>query len=94
MESISKSPLFSTFSQNLGGLLTIRAFAKQEELQRTFEYLLEKNGKAWHSWLLVNRWIGVRLDLLSFAVTCGCAVLVVALHEHMNAGLAALALVY
>eukprot|EP00656_Telonema_subtile_P013916 TRINITY_DN17074_c0_g1_i7.p1 TRINITY_DN17074_c0_g1~~TRINITY_DN17074_c0_g1_i7.p1 ORF type:complete len:460 (-),score=73.76 TRINITY_DN17074_c0_g1_i7:220-1599(-) len=94
MESITKSPLFSRFSENLAGLLTIRAFSQQERLQLEFEDALERNGKAWHGWLLVNRWIGVRLDLLSFCVTVGCVSLVVALRDHVDSGLAALALVY
>ena len=49
---------------------------------------------AWYAWLLVNRWIGVRLDLLSFVVVFCAASLVVGLRDHIDTGLAALALVY
>jgi ATP-binding cassette subfamily C (CFTR/MRP) protein 4 len=99
MDSITKSPIFATFSTHLDGLRTIRAFPNRtDDVHSNFVGMLENNGIAWFSWLLVNRWIGFRLDMLSFVVLSLTAVGAVLLAEFspdsFSPGVAALALVY
>lgn len=67
-ESISKSPVFTKFSANLQGRATIRAYGAQQFVVSDFEEKLEANGRAWYYWLLGNRWVGYRLDMITFAL--------------------------
>ncbi|PSN38190.1 hypothetical protein C0J52_15039, partial [Blattella germanica] len=64
LDSITRSPIFSHFSETLGGLTTIRAFGHQQR----FRNLLFKKADAHTNAFLImntsNRWLGVALDYL------------------------------
>eukprot|EP00941_MAST-03F_sp_MAST-3F-sp1_P004878 g4878.t1 len=94
LESLTKSPIFVAFSNNLDGLLTIRAFNCEEYSQSTFLDHLETNGRCWYAWLLVNRWVGVNLDIVSFAVLSMTTLLGVILSESVDAGMLGFAVTY
>ena len=68
MEAISKSPIFGRFGENLAGVMVVRAFGCEDEENARFEKLIAHNGRAWWNWLLVNRWVGFRLDSISSAL--------------------------
>ena len=77
LDSTSKSPIFAAISNGVTGLVTIRTYgiavAEHERVLR----LLEASGRAWFSWLLINRWIGVRLDLITFALLAACVCILI-----------------
>eukprot|EP00940_MAST-03C_sp_MAST-3C-sp2_P000992 g992.t1 len=68
LESITKSPVFVAFGSNLNGRLAIRAAKTQAWVRNHFEMRLEANGRAWYHWLLTNRWVGFRLDMITWCV--------------------------
>ena len=43
LESIARSPVYSQYSETLGGLQTIRAFGKGPEFQKNFDSILDSN---------------------------------------------------
>nr|CAD7459032.1 unnamed protein product [Timema tahoe] len=64
LDSITRSPIFSHFSETLGGLTTIRAFSHQ---QRFTDMLLRKMDTHANAFLIMNtanRWLGIALDYL------------------------------
>jgi len=82
LEAIAKTPIFATFTGSLSGLETIRAFDGTGLRQQGFMRKLDEYGRAWYAWLLVNRWIGFRLDMISALVLLLTAVGSVLLREH------------
>nr|CAD7432255.1 unnamed protein product [Timema monikensis] len=61
LDSITRSPIFSHFSETLGGLTTIRAFSHQ---QRFTDMLLRKMDTHANAFLIMNtanRWLGIAL---------------------------------
>jgi ATP-binding cassette subfamily C (CFTR/MRP) protein 4 len=74
LEAVSKSPVYVAFANTIDGLVTIRAFRGAAAAnQREFLERLERNGRAWYSWLLANRWVGVQLDTVSWVVLAATA---------------------
>ncbi len=62
LESISRTPVLSHFSDTLGGLVTVRAFGEQ---QRFINELCEKVDKNTTAFLVLQsgcRWLGLTLD--------------------------------
>ena len=96
LDAISKSPVFVAFNGNLTGRATIRAYEAKEFTRDDFEKRLERNACAWYHWLLVNRWVGFRLDMITWVVLS----LVVfggayfGSEDNIEAGLLAIAITY
>jgi len=74
--------------------VTIRAYGAEERLKREFLGSLDNYGRAWFAWLIANRWIGFRLDMLSFTVLVFAAFGAVATSDTIDPGLAGIALTY
>jgi ABC-type multidrug transport system fused ATPase/permease subunit len=63
LDSISKSPIYATFTETLNGLSSIRAFGMQEKLALHNSQLVDKNAKIdWQSTVCQN-WLTLRLDI-------------------------------
>ena len=45
--------------------MSIRVFGKEQQLTRSFTKVLATYARTWYTWLLVNRWVGFSLDLLT-----------------------------
>ncbi|EGC35107.1 hypothetical protein DICPUDRAFT_47873 [Dictyostelium purpureum] len=69
LESISRSPIFSHFSETLGGVVSIRAYKKQYENILTNHARLDNNNKCYLTLQAMNQWLGLRLDFLANLVT-------------------------
>ncbi|XP_041458076.1 ATP-binding cassette sub-family C member 9-like isoform X2 [Lytechinus variegatus] len=61
--SISNSPVFSHFSETLGGLTTIRAYRLQKRFKKNIIGKIERNHVSFCFLQDSNRWLGIRLDL-------------------------------
>ena len=98
LDQRSKSPIFAGFAASVAGVATIRAFGQAAPRQEEFVEHLEGNGKCWFAWLLANRWVGFRLDMLSallLTATTVCAVeLAASGSELVDPGLVGLSVVY
>lgn len=78
LDSISRSPIYSHFSESLGGLPVIRSFRRQRMFQRTNELRLDDNISAYYSLKVVDRWLSVRLELLGNIIVLLSSLLAVA----------------
>ena len=96
MDSISRSPLFAHFSETLTGLSTIRAYHREPVFIAGNEQRVDGNMRAYYLTVVLQRWIGLRLETLASAlVFCSAAVIVVtAAFSSIDVGLAGLALSY
>ncbi|KAM3567875.1 hypothetical protein VYU27_009987, partial [Nannochloropsis oceanica] len=94
LDSLSRSPIYSHFSETLGGLSVIRAFRKEKAFIRANECKVDQNVRAYISLKAADRWLSVRLELLGACVVALGAVLAVqgAAVGKLGAGLAGLAL--
>ncbi|DBA69271.1 TPA: hypothetical protein ACH3X2_14313 [Trebouxia sp. C0005] len=91
LDSLALSPIFGNFNESLQGLLTLRAFRKQDQFTQRNQALLDKSNRCWWPIQVVNRWLSVRLEMLGICIVFGAALFVSVLLPR-NAGLAGLAL--
>ncbi|KAF8502971.1 hypothetical protein JB92DRAFT_3123623 [Gautieria morchelliformis] len=86
MESNSRSPIFSNFSELLSGIVTVRAFASERRFLDNLHSKIDGTTKMWYLFWMTNRWLLLRFDALG-----GLAVLsttLLALSGTIGAGLA------
>jgi ABC-type multidrug transport system fused ATPase/permease subunit len=74
LDSVTRSPVFSTFTETISGVATIRAFgATQQFLQTMMECIDENVRPFFYSWC-VNRWVSIRYSLTSAVINfAACA---------------------
>ncbi|KAK1994915.1 P-loop containing nucleoside triphosphate hydrolase protein [Colletotrichum falcatum] len=59
----SKSPLYTLFTESLGGVVTIRAFGWQQGLVKEQLGLLDASQRPYYLLFCIQRWLAVMLDL-------------------------------
>jgi hypothetical protein len=64
MDSASKSPMFSHFSETLTGVSTIRAYKMQGDFVRTMQGHVDENLLYYFPNNISNRWLALRLELV------------------------------
>lgn len=83
LDSITKAPVIHHFSESISGVMTIRAFKKQEKfceenVKRVNDNLrmdFHNNGS--------NEWLGFRLELLGSLVFCFSAMFMILLPSNI-----------
>ncbi|KAJ6140558.1 hypothetical protein N7470_010354 [Penicillium chermesinum] len=90
LESTAKSPVFEQFGASLTGLITIRAFSKSDAYIDIIYDKINSHAQAWWSVWLLNRWLGIRMNLvgaifatLTAALVCNTAI-AFALRQYSN----------
>jgi len=97
LEAVSRSPVYADFSATLEGINTLLAYDLQAQMTDVFWKRLETNARAWFSFLMLNRWLGFRLDMQCTVVVVVATILAVVLRQNtssINVGLLGFALVY
>ena len=72
LDSVSRSPVYSQFSETLGGLATIRAYGQTNRFINDFLDRLDENIRAHYCNKTAERWLSVRLELIG-AIIAGLA---------------------
>ncbi|KAJ2553378.1 hypothetical protein EV175_002965 [Coemansia sp. RSA 1933] len=94
LESNSMSPILSLFSELLQGVATIRAFsASHYYLKEATNQISAQNRPFYMVWSAL-RWLTVRIDCASAAVSFTCALFVLSSLDWIDPGLAGFALMY
>lgn len=94
LDNVSKSPVYAHFTQTLSGLVTIRAFNMVKQSEELQAQKLNENTKAFLLLNLINRWLGVRLEVLGAIVTLSVAGYVSRHHLLISSAMAGLLLSY
>jgi ABC-type multidrug transport system fused ATPase/permease subunit len=92
IESVSKSPIYSSFSETLTGVVTIRAFGAIDRFSNINTNKVDANNKAFLSMWTANRWLGVRIGILSGFIIFASGAAVV--QAGLGAGWTALTLTF
>lgn len=69
LDSISRSPVYSQFSETLGGLSTIRAYSQTARFITDFLSRVNQNTRASYNNKTADRWLSVRLELVGATIT-------------------------
>ncbi|KAM6182924.1 ATP-binding cassette sub-family C member 2 [Erethizon dorsatum] len=78
LDSVTRSPIYSHFSETVTGLPVIRAFEHQQRFLMCNEVAIDNNQKCVFSWIVANRWLAVRLEFLgNMIVFCSSLLLVI-----------------
>ena len=96
MDSTTRSPLFAHFSETLTGLSTIRAYHREDVFIRGNEERVDGNMRAYYLVVVMQRWIGLRLETLASAVVffSGAVIVITSFYYGLGVGLAGLSLSY
>jgi len=101
LDSISKSPIYAAFSEALNGAVTIQAYKSISRFEEQSRRRFDHNQRAGFVNYAANRWLSVRLELLSNALLMLTALLSVVIYiasgsgsDAVAAGMAGLALSY
>lgn len=84
LDSVTRSPIYSHFSETVSGLSVIRAFEHQQRFLAHSELGIDTNQKCVFSWISSNRWLAVRLELVGNLVVFCSALLLVIYKESLR----------
>ena len=68
LEAVTRSPIFTHFSETLNGLSTIRAFGRTSRFEEQNFTLVAANTRCFFNQDLASQWIAQRLDFCSAAI--------------------------
>jgi ABC-type multidrug transport system fused ATPase/permease subunit len=94
LDAVSRSPVYALFSSTLSGLVTVRGFKMSEMVSRDFMSKVDANTRAYLGYLVVVRWLGIRLDIVSLAVVYSTGLFAVFASDSVSAGQVAFSLTY
>jgi ATP-binding cassette subfamily C (CFTR/MRP) protein 1 len=97
LDAMSRSPMYSLFTEVLNGLITIRAYRQQSAFVERFFALADQQSRNFFVFYFSNRWLAIRLDLLSSLILMAVALLTTGLATAgniINPNYLGLALVY
>ncbi|KAM5139214.1 ATP-binding cassette sub-family C member 2 [Callospermophilus lateralis] len=84
LDSVTRSPIYSHFSETVLGLPVIRAFEHQKRFKKQNEVGIDTNQKCVFSWIVSNRWLAIRLELTGNLIIFFSALLLVIYKDTLN----------
>jgi len=94
LDSVSRSPIFSHFSETLDGVSTIRAFREQAQFVWENETKLDYNLQAYYINVSSNRWLAMRLEFVGTCIVALAALFAVIAKDTISAGVGGLSVSY
>ncbi|XP_042361797.1 multidrug resistance-associated protein 1 isoform X2 [Plectropomus leopardus] len=94
LESVSRSPIYTHFSETLLGTSVIRAFGEQERFIRESDQRVDHNQKAYYPSIIANRWLAVRLEFVGNCIVSFAALFAVIARESLSPGIMGLSISY
>ncbi|CAM6030921.1 unnamed protein product [Sphagnum balticum] len=83
LDSITKAPIIHHFSETIAGIMTVRAFCRQEQFAQGNLDCVDTNARmAFHN-AAANEWLGFRLEMIGATVLCTSALFLVILPENV-----------
>uniref|UniRef100_A0A8D2LB01 Uncharacterized protein n=1 Tax=Varanus komodoensis TaxID=61221 RepID=A0A8D2LB01_VARKO len=92
LDSVSRSPIYSHFSETVSGLSVIRAYGHQERFLQHNEKIVDINQKSVYSWIVSNRWLAMRLEFVGNLVVFFAALLAVFAKNSLQGGIVGLSI--
>ncbi|KAG8523588.1 Canalicular multispecific organic anion transporter 1, partial [Galemys pyrenaicus] len=84
LDSTTRSPIYSHFSETVSGLPVIRAFEHQQRFLKHNEVAVDNNQKCLFSWIVSNRWLAIRLEMVGNLIIFFSALMMVIYRETLK----------
>ncbi|XP_011636993.1 multidrug resistance-associated protein 1 isoform X2 [Pogonomyrmex barbatus] len=94
LESVSRSPIYSHFSESVTGAPIIRAYGVQEQFIHESENRVDFNQVCYFPSIIANRWLAVRLEMVGNLIIFFSALFAVLSRDTMSSGLVGLSVSY
>ncbi|XP_043784901.1 multidrug resistance-associated protein 1 [Apis laboriosa] len=94
LESVSRSPIYSHFSETVSGAQMIRAFGVQERFINESESKVDFNQVCYYPSIIANRWLAVRLEMVGNLIIFFAALFAVLNRDTISSGLVGLSVSY
>lgn len=65
LDATTKSPIFASFQETLGGLSTIRSYKQANRFVAENEARVDRNNETYFASVSCNRWLAIRLEVSS-----------------------------
>ena len=77
LDALTRSPWFAHIATTITGMDSIRAYRRMKDFVSRFCDLLDKNGVPFYLFACLNRWLAVRLDVLTIISCVVLSILVI-----------------
>ncbi|KAJ3095209.1 hypothetical protein HDU96_001277 [Phlyctochytrium bullatum] len=94
LDSTSRSPIYSMFSETLAGASTIRAYGAESRFRHENLRRIDKNHRANYTMWNNNHWFLVRASSIAACMVFTSATITVLTRDQVGAGLAAISMVW
>ncbi|XP_041829097.1 ATP-binding cassette sub-family C member 3 isoform X2 [Melanotaenia boesemani] len=94
LESVSRSPIYSHFSETITGSSVIRAYSRHTAFVLMSDMKVDENQKSYYPGIVSNRWLGVRIEFIGNCIVLFAALFAVTGKESLNPGLVGLSVSY
>lgn len=94
LESTTRSPIYSHFSESITGQSVIRAYKEQKRFIAESEEKVDSNQAISYLGICANRWLGVRLEILGAFVVLAASLFAVFSRDTIEAAIVGLSITY
>ncbi|XP_036078629.1 canalicular multispecific organic anion transporter 2 isoform X3 [Rousettus aegyptiacus] len=94
LESVSRSPIFSHFSETVTGSSVIRASGRSKDFEAISNAKVDTNLKSCYPNIASNRWLGIRVEFMGNCVVLFVALFAVVGRSSLSPGLVGLSVSY
>lgn len=94
IESASKSPIYSHFSETIAGTSSIRAFKIVQEFIFELNHRVDTNNISFYTGCVASRWLAIRLEFLGYIVVLIASLIAVLSRGTISPGIAGLSVTY
>ncbi|XP_075435703.1 ATP-binding cassette sub-family C member 3 isoform X3 [Ascaphus truei] len=94
LESVSRSPIYSHFSETITGASIIRAYGRQHSFVLISDTKVDENQKSYYPGIVSNRWLGIRVEFVGNCVVLFAALFAVIGRDSLTPGTVGLSVSY
>lgn len=94
MDSVSRSPLFTHFTESIIGVTTIRAFGLTQQFMMDMLNKIDINSRPMYYAWSVSRWISVRISFMGSMITFLTGIFILLNLDNMDSAMAGFCLSY
>ncbi|KAM9462879.1 ATP-binding cassette sub-family C member 3 isoform 2-T2 [Clarias gariepinus] len=94
LESVSRSPIYSHFSETITGTSVIRAYGLNNSFVLMSDMKVDENQKSYYPGIVSNRWLGVRIEFIGNCIVLFAALFAVIGKDQLSEGLVGLSVTY
>lgn len=94
VESVTKSPIYTHFTETITGTTSIRAYGVDQEFVLESNHRVDVNNSSVYIGFIASRWLAIRLEFLGFIVVLTTSLIAVLSRGSISPGIAGLSVTY